>query len=190
MPSTRVLVVDNGSLSVVVLRRRLTELGADVDVVAHDRLPAKVRIHQAVVLSGTKIPADRGDYSPLIELVEACAVPVLGLCGGMHILGLAHGGELTMRNQRVGNHHVTVDTRDTLFSYVGPRVELFQRHTLYLTKVPHGFSVIGRSGECPIEFIRSTDGRMIGSQAHLEFRYHGLLILRRFLEICTTWQVP
>jgi GMP synthase (glutamine-hydrolysing) len=185
MSPARVLVVDNGSLSTAVLRRKFTELGAGVDVVPHNRLPADVRDHQAVVLTGTKTPADRGDYRALVDLVNSCTVPVLGVCGGMHILGLAYGGTLVKKDGRVGNHLVNVDDRDGLFSYVGPVVELFQRHTLYLTQAPRGFRVVGWSEQCPIEFIRSADGRLTGSQAHLEFRRDGSQILRRFLEFCT-----
>jgi len=181
--SPRVLVVDNGSLSTAVLRRRFAEFGADVDVTPHHQLPPNARRYQAVALTGTKIPADRGDYRTLIDLLRECAVPVLGVCGGMHILGLAHGGALVRKGGRVGNHVVNVNVGDDLFSYVGPEVKLFQRHTLYMTQVPHGFRVVGWSDDCPIEIIRSEDGRLTGSQAHLEFRGDGHRIMRRFLEL-------
>ncbi|MFI8931383.1 gamma-glutamyl-gamma-aminobutyrate hydrolase family protein [Streptomyces sp. NPDC053474] len=189
----RVLVVDNGSLSVGALTGRLARLGAESDVVGCGEVPRRlVSGHGALVLSGTKVPADRGThargaYGPLVDLVESCRVPVLGVCGGMHIMGLARGGSLVRREQRVGGHEVTVDTGDPLFAYVGDTVRLFQRHTRYLSGLSDGLAVTGWSPQCPVEFFRSADGRLVGAQAHLEFRTDGELILRRFLELAAAF---
>ncbi|WP_404827671.1 hypothetical protein [Streptomyces aureocirculatus] len=59
---------------------------------------------------------------------------------------------------------------------------LFQRHTLYVRRAPQGFRGIGRSAQAPVEFLRSGDGRLIGSQAHLEYRADGREILRGFTQ--------
>ncbi|MGW8374746.1 gamma-glutamyl-gamma-aminobutyrate hydrolase family protein [Streptomyces sp. ODS28] len=179
----RALVVDNGSPSAGLICQRLWELGAETEIVAFRNAPCRLTSrHQALVLSGTKVPADSGAYARLTALIDRCDLPVLGLCGGMHILGLAHGGRLVEGDQRVGAHHVRLDPRESLFRHVGSRASLFQRHTRYLREVPTVFRVIGRAADCPVEFIRSTDGRLIGAQAHLEFRRDGRRILRGFLE--------
>ncbi|MFE0100614.1 gamma-glutamyl-gamma-aminobutyrate hydrolase family protein [Streptomyces sp. NPDC059009] len=184
MRPMRVLIVDNGSLSVTVMARRLAQLGCESDIVACADVPRRpADRHRAMVLSGTKVPADQGAYGPLVELVDGCRLPVLGVCGGMHILGLAQGASLVRRGQRVGGHQVTLDGSDPLFTYVGRTARLFQRHTLHLSDVPDQLTVTGWSEDCPVEFIRSADGRLAGAQAHLEFRRDGELILRRFLEL-------
>ncbi|GGR90824.1 hypothetical protein GCM10010252_32120 [Streptomyces aureoverticillatus] len=184
MPRPRVLVVDNGTLSLPQLRTRLEDLGSHTDTVDTASVPSRLQgRYQAIVLSGTKVRAhDREHYEPLINLVMTADVPVLGICGGMQILAVAAGSHLTQGPQRVGRSEVRVDPGEPLFTHVRPTVTLFQRHTLYLRQAPRGFRVIGRSEHAPVEFLRSDNGRLMGSQAHLEYRTDGREILRGFTQ--------
>lgn len=185
MATSRVLVVNNGTLSLKQLRGRFEELGSATDTVEAARVPAKVGDrYQAIVLSGTKVRAyDSDHYRPLIDLVMTTDVPVFGICGGMQIIGTAAGGSLAEGPQRVGGHQARLDPGEALFTHVGPTVTLFHRHTLYLRQAPPGFRSIGRSEHAPVEFLRSDDGRIHGSQAHLEFRRDGKEILRGFTDL-------
>ncbi|MET8110991.1 type 1 glutamine amidotransferase [Streptomyces prasinus] len=185
MSRSRVLVVDNGTLSLKQLRTRFEELGSDTDTVDASSVPARVDgRYQAIVLSGTKVRAyDSAYYQPLIDLVTTADVPVFGICGGMQILAVAAGGHLAEGPQRVGGYEVRVDTEEPLFTYVKPTVTVFHRHTLYLREAPAGYRSIGRSKHAPVEFLRSDDGRIQGAQAHLEFRKDGLEILRGFARL-------
>nr|WP_244320331.1 MULTISPECIES: gamma-glutamyl-gamma-aminobutyrate hydrolase family protein [Streptomyces] len=182
---SRVLVVNNGTLSLKQLRKRFEELGSDTDAVDAASVPDRLGgRYQAIVLSGTKVRAyDRDHYRPLVDLVMTADVPVFGICGGMQILAVAAGGRLTEGPQRVGGYEVRVDKEEPLFTHVKPTVTVFHRHTLYLREAPAGFRSIGRSEHAPVEFLRSDDGRILGSQAHLEFRGDGLEILRGFAEL-------
>lgn len=185
MAQPRVLVVNNGTLSLPQLRRRFEDLGSATDAVAATEVPASLNgRYQAIVLSGTKVRAyDRDHYKPLVDLVMSADVPVFGICGGMQILAVSAGGRLAEGPQRVGGYEVQVDTTEPLFAHVKPTVTVFHRHTLYLQEAPKGFRSIGRSEHAPVEFLRSEDGRILGAQAHLEFRSDGLEILRGFTEL-------
>ncbi|MDQ0585407.1 type 1 glutamine amidotransferase [Streptomyces rishiriensis] len=185
MAQPRVLVVNNGTLSLKQLRGRFEELGSATDTVDAASVPARLDgRYQAIVLSGTKVRAyDRDHYRPLIDLVTSTDVPVFGICGGMQILAVSAGGRLVEGPQRVGGHEAQVDKEEPLFTHVKPTVTVFHRHTLYLQEAPAGFRSIGRSEHAPVEFLRSDDGRIFGSQAHLEFRSDGLEILRGFAQL-------
>ncbi|MEU5361969.1 gamma-glutamyl-gamma-aminobutyrate hydrolase family protein [Streptomyces sp. NPDC005925] len=185
MAQSRVLIVNNGTLSLKQLRRRFEHLGSQTDVVDAASVPARLDgRHRAIVLSGTKVRAyDRDYYKPLVDLVMGSDVPVFGICGGMQILAVAAGGRLAEGPQRVGGHEAQVDKDEPLFTYVKPTVTVFHRHTLYLQQAPAGFRSIGRSEHAPVEFLRSDDGRILGAQAHLEFRSDGLEILRGFAQL-------
>lgn len=185
MTAPRVLIINNGTLSLPQLRARLETLGAETETLAATEVDGRPRPRwQAIVLSGTKVRAyDTEHYRPLIELVRTSRVPVLGICGGMQIIAVAHGAELAEGESRVGGHEVQVDTHEPLFAHVKPTVTVFQRHSLYVRDAPPGFRVIGRGPHAPVEFLRSEDGRIHGSQAHLEFRADGLEILRGFADL-------
>ncbi|MFC8935575.1 type 1 glutamine amidotransferase [Rhodococcus sp. NPDC057135] len=186
MSKPRVLVVDNGTLSLKQLRAKLEELGSETVAVDATSVPRHLdREFQAVVLSGTKVRAyERDHYRRLVDLVTTGTdVPVLGICGGMQLLAVAAGARLAEGPQRVGGYTVSVDPDEPLFSYVDATVTVFHRHTLYLEEAPPGFRSIGHSEHAPVEFLRSEDGRIFGSQAHLEFRTDGTNILRGFSQI-------
>ncbi|MEV6947624.1 gamma-glutamyl-gamma-aminobutyrate hydrolase family protein [Streptomyces sp. NPDC051172] len=185
MAQPRVLVVNNGTLSLPQLRRRFEEFGSATDVVDALSVPSRLDgRYQAIVLSGTKVRAyDRDHYKPLVDLVMTADVPVFGICGGMQILAVSAGGRLAEGPQRVGGYEVQVDKEEPLFTHVKPTVTVFHRHTLYLQEAPEGFRSIGRSAHAPVEFLRSDDGRIFGSQAHLEFRSDGQEILRGFTQL-------
>ncbi|MFI8003363.1 type 1 glutamine amidotransferase [Streptomyces sp. NPDC086010] len=185
MTRPRVLVVNNGTLSLRQLQSRFEALGSQTEATDARSVPARVDgRYQAIVLSGTKVRAyDSEYYKPLIDLVTRTEVPVFGICGGLQILGVAAGGRLEEGPQRVGGYEAQVDTKEPLFTYVKPTVTVFHRHTLYLREAPAGYRVIGRSAHAPVEFLRSDDGRVFGSQAHLEFRKDGLEILRGFAQL-------
>ncbi len=185
MVQSRVLVVNNGTLSLKQLRGRFEQLGSETDVVDAASVPARLDgRHQAIVLSGTKVRAyDREYYKPLVDLIMTSDVPVFGICGGMQIIAVSAGGQLAEGPQRVGGFTVQVDKEDPLFTHVKPSVTVFHRHTLYLQEAPEGFRSVGRSEHAPVEFLRSDDGRIYGAQAHLEFRSDGLEILRGFAQL-------
>lgn len=185
MARPRVLVVNNGTLSLRQLRARFEQLGSDTDAVDVASAPTDLGgRYQAIVLSGTKVRAyDTAFYQPLVDLVRGADVPVFAICGGMQLLAVAAGGRLEEGPQRVGGYEVQVDKEEALFTYVKPTVTVFHRHTLYLQEAPEGFRSIGRSEHAPVEFLRSDDGRIFGSQAHLEFRSDGLEILRGFAQL-------
>ncbi len=185
MAQSRVLVVNNGTLSLKQLRGRIEKLGSGTEAVDTASVPARLDgRYRAIVLSGTKVRAyDRDYYKPLVDLVMGADVPVLGICGGMQILAVAAGGRLVEGSQRVGGYEVQIDKEEPLFTYVKPTVTVFHRHTLHLQEAPEGFRSIGHSEHAPVEFLRSDDGRILGSQAHLEFRSDGLEILRGFAQL-------
>jgi len=185
LDGARVLVIDNGTLSLGQLRGRLEGFGASTEAVRVAAVPATAPSSiDAIVLSGTKVRAyDQDFYGPLVELVGTADVPVLGICGGMQLICIGYGAELAPGEQRVGSHWAYVDTSEPIFGHVGGRVRLFHRHTLYVQQAPAGFQAIAWSPSAPVELLRSDDSRIFGSQAHLEFGPDGRDILRGFADI-------
>lgn len=178
----RMLVVDNGSLSTEVLVREISARGWNVIVEDHSRC-ASMNGFDAVVLTGTAVPVWRGAYDSLLTPITRCDVPILGICGGLHILARAFGSDIELTAQAVGRHDVTLVPDEPLFRNLPERVELFQRHTYQVRDIPDGFCPIAWSDTCSVEGMRHHDKPLYGMQAHVEFRRHGREILGNFLAI-------
>ena len=98
---TSILVIDNYDSFVYTLVSYLRELGADVDVVRNDDIPAteiagKVGSYDGVLLSpGPGVPAESGVCPPLLSWAETSGMPVFGVCLGHQALGEVFGAEVT-----------------------------------------------------------------------------------------------
>ncbi|WP_158887938.1 type 1 glutamine amidotransferase [Amycolatopsis anabasis] len=180
--SPRALVVDNGSLSTRRIAELVHESGWWPEVVPHREIPRNGREFAAIVLTGTDVPAWEPGYEAELELIRAATVPVLGICGGLHLIGRAYGVGLGRGPAVVGGSPVTLLPGVELFSGLPGEVRLFQRHVYGLVAVPPGFALTATSGTCRVEGIRHRRRALYGMQAHLEFRRDGKRIFRNFLD--------
>ena len=98
---TKILVIDNYDSFVYTLVSYLRELGAEVDVVRNDDIPASaiaesVSAYDGVLLSpGPGVPAESGVCPPLLSWAETAGMPVFGGCLGHQALGEVFGAEVT-----------------------------------------------------------------------------------------------
>lgn len=84
-------------------------------------------------------------YDDEIALIRSATMPVLGICGGMQLIGRAHGVGLARGEPVIGRHDVRLRERVELFQGLPRQVTLFQRHVYRLTAAPAEFDVIAAS---------------------------------------------
>jgi GMP synthase (glutamine-hydrolysing) len=178
-----VLVVDNGSRSTRVVARLVAEEGFRPVLVTTSAVADPVPAVNAVILTGTDLPVWNSVYGGEIRLIQSSPVPLLGLCGGHQLIGRAYGVDVEPGPAVIGRTRVRIMGSIALFHDVPSEVVLFQRHVYCLPTVPPGFELIATSDTCPVEGIRHLRRELYGMQAHLEFRWHGQQILRRFLSL-------
>jgi GMP synthase-like glutamine amidotransferase len=155
-----------------------------VDWALLDRLGVR-----AIVVSGHSTLIDDYDprsLAPLVEIIRETSAPLLGLCGGHQLIGLAFGasaapmGRLApgeadphpdlapgMRKEW-GPYPVRLSRRDPLFEGLGERVIVEQRHFWELKSVPAGFVHLATSDACLIQAIRHQSRPLYGVQFHPE----------------------
>jgi GMP synthase (glutamine-hydrolysing) len=183
------MIVDNGSLSTDVLADRLEGLGAETTIVSLGELSpdmANEEGYDGVVLTGTDVPSTTPYvYEAELELIRRTEVPLLGICGGMHLIGKAHGIGIGDCKHAVGKTPVHVDGDDALFQSLESPALLFERHRYQLLDVPEGFRRIAWGDDCHTEGIRHAERPTYGLQAHVEFRPEGKVILRNFVSLLT-----
>ena len=181
----RCLVVDNGSLTTHLIARRAERLGWRATVVPHRRSPLQIEpdAWDAVVLSGTEVPVTTGRFDRQLEPLAVCPVPLLGICGGLHLIARAHGVGLAEQEPVVGRTEVWLAPGAPLFAGLPSTMQLFQRHRYRLERVPPGFVRIAGSRSCPTEAIAHSSRPLFGIQGHVELRADGERILRRFFAL-------
>ena len=174
-----------------------------VDGVLLERLGVR-----AIIVSGHSTLIDDYDpdtLAPLIEVIRETRTPLLGLCGGHQLIGLAFGvtpapmgrlapGEGDPRpalaagmRKEWGPSRVRISADDPLFVGLDETVVVEQRHFWELKTAPAGFGRLAASDACPIQAIRHEGRLLYGVQFHPE-RYSdrhpdGRIILSNFFRL-------
>ena len=120
-------------------------------------------------------------------------IPILGICLGIQVIGIAQGVALiqdiessvfhdgSAREPIV--HPVTMSPGTRLHSILGDEINVSSFHHQVLEEVPPGFVISAESSDGLIEAIESLDGRVIGVQWHPERDSTGVPILEYMLRI-------
>jgi GMP synthase (glutamine-hydrolysing) len=165
---------------------------------------------RAVVLSGHSTLIDDYDQqalAPLLGLIRETPMPLLGLCGGHQLIGLAFGtapapmgrlasGETDPKAELApgmrkewGPSRVRIAAQDPLFTGLGDTVVVEQRHFWELKAVPAGFVRLAGSDACPIQAIchssRPLDGVQFHPERYTERHPDGRTILANFFGLAS-----
>lgn len=123
-------------------------------------------------------------------------IPVLGICLGMQLIGIAEGGQLIQDiptqldnpclhqggPERPASHTITL-TRGTFLNHVfGDRIDVSSDHHQALSDIPGGFHAAARSSDGVIEAMESDDGCVVAVQWHPERDFTGPVLLRSLLD--------
>lgn len=163
---------------------------------------------RAIVLSGHRTlidDYDPADLAPLFAVIRDGTVPLLGLCGGHQMIGIAFGADPApigplppgepdphpdlapgMRKEW-GPHRVRFVREDPLFAGLGDSAMVEQRHFWELKAVPAGFVRLAESEACAVQAMRHASRPLYGVQFHPERYSHahpdGQAILANFFRL-------
>ncbi len=162
----------------------------------------------ALVLSGSTTDWElykMAELEGLLDFIRTGSMPILGICAGHQLIGLAHGagwgplgtleeGETDpdprfapgQRKER-GFLPVEIDAGCPLFRGLDDSSSFFQSHYWQLTDVPTGFVGRARSAWSPIQAVERRDRPVFGVQFHPE-RFDpahpaGDVVLRNFFAL-------
>lgn len=202
----RILLVNNEAVSAetewgCVLKGALLEVGAEaVDVVHYSQLETfdvYEGQYDCFVLSGREETWDPGEvranYGKELALIEGAGCPVLGICAGMQLIGVAFGANFDRmvagqdKAQEEGFITVLRIKSDELFEGVSNSFCCYSLHADELKNVPEGFERLAESSKCAIQGIRHREKLIYGIQFHPEkwdeAHLDGLYILRNFFKL-------
>ena len=194
------------------LRARLSNIGGQPCAVRHYSAISPALVERsgpsALVIGGNVTDwatYEWADFAGLLATIRAAPVPILGICAGHQLIGLAHGaawgplgwlqpGEVDPdpgfapgQRKELGFLPVEVDPRCPIFHDVAPVATMFQHHYWQLEEAPAGFVTRACSLWSAIQAIERLDRPVFGVQFHAE-RFdadhpHGEAVLRNFFAL-------
>lgn len=179
-----VAVIDFGSQYTQLIVRRVRELGYMAKLYALEDL-GHIAEPGAIILSGgpkSTTDADAPDID--FEWLKSFNVPVLGVCYGMQLLTLKHGGTVRASNRREYGPAALLPESCTegLFRDLSPSSQVWMSHSDTVDHLGDGCCVIARNAEGVPVSLQWSD-KMFGIQFHPEVTHshEGRTILRNFL---------
>ena len=178
-----VAVIDFGSQYTQLIVRRVRELGYMAKLYALEDLD---QIHEpgAVILSGgpkSTTDADAPDID--FNWLQGLNVPVLGVCYGMQLLNIKHGGSVKASNKReYGPAALIPESLTGLYQDMSPSSQVWMSHSDTVDHLAEGCRVIARNAE-GIPVSLQWGETTFGIQFHPEVTHshEGRTILRNFL---------
>ena len=148
----------------------------------------------------TPFPAYPQAFQGFLRVVRAYQRPILGICGGHQVLGLAHGAHVgpvfdipEPVDSYVGCPKIkgvvsleTTTLDDQLMQGIAPQFDLDASHVEELSGLPDGFELLATSEPCRVQIMRHATRPFYGVQCHPERRWtetSGQLLLNNFLAI-------
>ncbi|HMK88678.1 MAG TPA: glutamine-hydrolyzing GMP synthase [Methylocystis sp.] len=170
----KALIVDFGSQVTQLIARRVREAGVFCEIAPFqkaERAFAEIR-PKAVILSGGPCSVTEAGSPRAPQAIFESGVPLLAICYGEQLLAEQLGGKVEAGHHReFGRADLEAIAESPLFDGVwtrGGRHQVWMSHGDRVTRLPPGFSVIGRSENAPFAAIADEARRYYGVQFHLE----------------------
>jgi len=194
----RILILDFGSQYTQLIARRVREIGVYCEIFPWDMPEDEIRAFapRGIILSGGPESATTEDGPRAPQVVYDLAVPMLGICYGLHTMAAQLGGRVESSTEKeFGYARVRVKAGCSLFEGIEDHVDadgvasldVWMSHGDKVTELPPGFELVGETASAPVTIIADEERRWYGLQFHPEVTHtlQGARILERFVgELC------
>jgi GMP synthase (glutamine-hydrolysing) len=125
---------------------------------------------EKIIISGTSLKDNEFIHDiEKFKWICECDKPILGICGGMHLLGLISNGELK-KQQEIGL--TDVDIYSEFLGYKD-KIEVYELHNFYT--VSKEYKIYAESKNCP-QAIKHKKNPFYGVLFHPEVRNKSLIL--------------
>lgn len=180
-----VSVLDYGSQYSQLIVRRVRELGFVSHLYAPERL-AELKAPGAIILSGGPRSTSEKDAPDVdFEKLKAFGVPVLGVCYGMQLLNIKHGGTVKPGVTReYGPARLIPGEPCTLFQGLSHDSQIWMSHSDTVQNLPEGTRVVATNQDS-VPVALQWGEACYGIQFHPEVTHshEGTKILENFLSL-------
>ncbi len=166
-----ILILDYGSQYTQLIARKIRAMGVYTEIFPPD-LPREAALsHEpaGIILSGGPSSVYAKGAPRLERWVLEAGVPVLGICYGMQLLTLAHGGQVARSNKReYGPARIRLRAKSPLLEELSSSQQVWMSHGDKVEELPEGFRRLADSDNCPIAAIAHKKKHLYGLQFHPE----------------------
>jgi len=186
MSEQTLAVLDFGSQYTQVIARRIRECQVYSKIYPYSVTAAELEQDRVcgIILSGGPSSV-LAENAPLPDKdIFSLAVPVLGICYGVQVMGKLLGGEVARSGRReYGRGEMTVLKKGGLLKKLPKKLQVWNSHGDKLTRLPDNFEAIARTENSENAVIADEERRFYGIQFHPEVHHtdRGVDILRNFL---------
>ncbi len=190
MQYEKVLVLDFGGQYNQLIARRVRECNVYCEVHPYNMPIEKIREFnpKGIIFTGGPNSVFGDDSPKIAKEIFDLGYPILGICYGCQYTAYTLGGNVeTAPTSEYGKTVTNVNTNSLLFKNVSPETVVWMSHTDYVSKVPAGFTVTGKTEKCPVAAMENADKKIYAVQFHPEVMHsvEGMTMLKNFVyEVC------
>lgn len=174
-------ILDFGSQYTHLIARRVRELGVYSEILPYNTVPNGAK---AIILSGGPASVTKKGSPICNPEIFRLGIPVLGICYGAQLMGELLGGKVESSPYReYGKADLLINDRKDLFKGLSKSEIVWMSHGDRITRLPKGFSVIGKTQNSPFAAIADRKRKLFGVQFHPEVVHTpmGKQILKNFV---------
>ena len=191
MNQEMILILDFGGQCNQLIARRVREHHVYCEIMPWKKSLEEIKAKNPKGIIFTGGPNSVYDNaSPKVDpALFALGVPILGICYGCQLMAYTLGGKVghAAELSEYGKAEVAFDTTSKLLKGIGANEICWMSHTDYVTELPEGFRIIGKTPTCPAAAIECETKGFYGVQFHPEVNHtpKGSALIKNFLfEVC------
>ncbi len=190
MNKEMVIVLDFGGQYNQLIARRVRECNVYCEVMPYNTSIEKIKEinPKGIIFTGGPSSVTE-EGAPLCDKeIFNLGIPVLGICYGAQLMSHLLGGTVEKATLReYGKTEVNTNSESKLFKGVSASTICWMSHSLYISKVPEGFTTSAHTDSCPYAAMEDADKKLYAVQFHPEVEHtvEGTKMLSNFLfEVC------
>ena len=184
-----ILIVDFGSQTTHLIKRRLSDLGVPSEIVHPEDALEKIKEQKpaGIILSGGPASVyDKGAPTVSKKIFEH-KIPILGICYGFQLTAKLLGGKVIAGRKEYGPAILKISNSKLQISNgLSKSSTVWQSHGDEVIKLPSGFKILGKTETVPFAFVENSNKKIFGVQFHPEVEHteDGIKILTNFIRVC------
>ena len=166
-----ILIIDFYGQYNQLIARRVRECNVYSEIVPYTTSLEKIKAKnpKGIIFTGGPASVYEEGAPKLDEEIFNLGVPILGICYGMQLMTQTLGGKVSRADKReYGETAVKIDNTSKIFKGFGDENCCLMSHTDFVSEVPAGFKVIGKTSNCPVAAMENVEKNFYGIQFHPE----------------------